>query len=784
MRFERRDDDGEKVGETLAGGRIATGKLGHLGETELRVWKRQATGGLGGSGQEDVKLLRKLDPHAATAQKGQLAVKRPEADPQLDEQAVARPRGFGQGGDQAMESRGPGQADPRRRPTFSRVPAAHRFPSFLYRFNSRRDFQIHPIKGARIRKESPLTIMTIFRNFSRSGIETVEREGWNVSLVRDDPRRVRKAGESGNMSVFDVFAGRFRWFRFRLLLALGVWTMSSRRPRTLQFAAETLEDRLLLSQTVTGMDAKGDVWVLKLEGPGALGVTKQPDANGNPQSLTSASDIQMITVAGGNPLTTRLIGRVAKLGAGSDGRVFFQNFQELGGPSEAKTSGGNGLYSVDMPNFWLGDTSPTGAPVTGSTDLARISIPDGLNTLRFGGADTTANFGAPARTSNTQFTINLGLPPYIGTSIIVNKIITSAQPATTTSLTAPSSPTQSSVVIAAVGRINLFQANEIDGNAALYQPSSRFLNQSLTGQTVGTSQGGTILLSIPNNAASVTGFIDNVRIGGNATNFSTQTNGHVSNFYVGGEANNVSLLGPGTTRNVYFGRGMDTTTINSHVIDHLEANRGAINSTVIVDRTIGRAIFGGDVVNTNVLTGYQQNLPSVFQNQTINTTALPPAQFGGGMTVLVAGNITNSVFAASTQPTQNVFGNGDLFIPMAHIKAKYVGTIDNSTATPNSPTKAFYAQSVEVQHGPIAPPHVPEPPFPAMALPRTVVGINGNDALIAPAIKAAGGTVSTPKTTSKTKSSTHKSTTSIKSTHSLKTSAVVPKGPATSIKKK
>lgn len=558
--------------------------------------------------------------------------------------------------------------------------------------------------------------------------------------------------------------------------------MSSRRPKTLHFAAETLEDRLLLSQTVTGMDSKGDVWVLKLVGPGALGVTKQPDASGNPQTLTSASDIQTITVAGGNPLTTRLIGRVAKIGSGSDGRVFFQNLQELGGPSLARTSGGNGIYSVDMPNFWLGNTSPLGASVTGSTDLARISIPDGVNTLRFGGADTTATFGAPARTASSQFTIDLGLPAYIGTSIIVNKIVTSAQPSASTNPAIPSTPIQNSVVIAAVGRINLFQANEIDGNASLYQPASRFLNTSLTGQTVGNSQGGTILVSLPNSSTAVTGFIDNVRIGGNATNFSTQTNGHVSNFYVGGEATNVSLLGPGTTRNVYFGRGMDTTTINSHIIDHLEANRGAINSTVIVDRTIGRAIFGGDVINTNVLTGYQQNLAGVFQNQRISSTTLPPAQFGGGMTVLVAGNVDNSVFAASTQPTQNVFGNNDLFIPLAHIKAKITGTIDNATATPNSPSKAFYAKSVELQHGPIAPPHVPEPPFPASALPNTVVGINGNDALIAPAIKAAGGAVAVPKTGSKSKTSTGKFPSS--STRFRKSSVAVPKGPTRVFKKK
>ena len=204
--------------------------------------------------------------------------------------------------------------------------------------------------------------MTIFRNFSRSGIVTVEKGDWDVgssvSVRAESERRTESRGESGSTFSRGVSAA---WLDFASLLALGVWTMSSRQPRTLRFAAEILEDRLLLSQTVTGMDSKGDVWVLKLVGPGALGVTKQPDANGNPQSLTSLSDIQTITVAGANPLETRLIGRVAKVGAGSDGRVFFQEFNELGGPSLATTSQGNGIYAIDMPDFWLGNTSPLGA---------------------------------------------------------------------------------------------------------------------------------------------------------------------------------------------------------------------------------------------------------------------------------------------------------------------------------------------------------------------------------------------------------------------------------------
>ena len=52
------------------------------------------------------------------------------------------------------------------------------------------------------------------------------------------------------------------------------------------------------------------------------------------------------------------------------------------------------------------------------------------------------------------------------------------------------------------------------------------------------------------------GQIGFVRIGGNATNFSTVlTNSQIANFYVGGETNNVNVLAPTSIRNLYFGRG-------------------------------------------------------------------------------------------------------------------------------------------------------------------------------------------------------------------------------------
>ena len=60
----------------------------------------------------------------------------------------------------------------------------------------------------------------------------------------------------------------------------------------------------------------------------------------------------------------------------------------------------------------------------------------------------------------------------------------------------------------------------------------------------------------------------------------------------------------------------------------------------------------------------------------------------------------------------NTFGTPtDLTFPTGRIHAKVEGTIDNSTATPDKPTQAFYAKEVSVKTGPVVPPNVPQPPF-------------------------------------------------------------------------
>ena len=254
------------------------------------------------------------------------------------------------------------------------------------------------------------------------------------------------------------------------------------------------------------------------------------------------------------------------------------------------------------------------------------------------------------------------------------------------------------------GRLNNFQANSIVGNS----------NFPTTGFRGG---GGVLVVSQTDPASGITGQIGFVRVGGNATNLGVQTNDKISNFYIGGETNNVHLLAPNGSRAIAFGKGMDTVTILSHYIDSLQANRGALNSDVTVDRAVGRITFGGDVVNTNFLSGYQQSLSTVFQSQAAPTT-MPSAQDGGAIhNLLIAGNVMNSVFAASAQPENGTFGPNDINLPHGLIKAKVGGTIDNSTATPDSPTKILYSKYVALAHGPVIPPSIPELPLPNQGKP-------------------------------------------------------------------
>src|SRR5262249_31874603 len=204
--------------------------------------------------------------------------------------------------------------------------------------------------------------------------------------------------------------------------------------------------------------------------------------------------------------------------------------------------------------------------------------------------------------------------------------------------------------------------------------------------TAGVSPGGTMIVSeggtVPPEVigGAPTGQIGDIRIGGEATNFTAlvtespvnviaaeeQLDAKISNFFIGGETNNVLLIAPSGSRNISFGLGMDNVTINSLAISSLRANRDATNSNVTVSPSIGTLLIGGAVPNTKVNVGQSQSLfadvafpgtlglsapfgafygnpPPIITNHAMNPVSglvEPFAQAGGTMQARIAGNVT------------------------------------------------------------------------------------------------------------------------------------------------
>ena len=243
------------------------------------------------------------------------------------------------------------------------------------------------------------------------------------------------------------------------------------------------------------------------------------------------------------------------------------------------------------------------------------------------------------------------------------------------------------------GRINLFQANEIDGTTGTARmelhwcrrnsPPPRPSRKPASCQAEPTWS--------PTWAEDVTtGQIGDIRIGGNATNFTAfaletdiftsplpvdpVTGPQVSNFFIGGQTDNVILVAPSGSRNVFFGQGMDNVFINTEFIQNLQANRGAVGSAVTVKRNIGNMVMGGDVINTVIQSGYDQNLSAVantqgspaggvfngeapptiinrISNAAFNQATFSPLAHGGGaIHGRIAGNVTNSIISVSVDP--------------------------------------------------------------------------------------------------------------------------------------
>ena len=544
--------------------------------------------------------------------------------------------------------------------------------------------------------------------------------------------------------------------------------MLKRKPtpsrRSLRPSPEHLEPRQLLAAgfgkptaTVSGTDPDGASWTLRLYGPGTLNVV---DANGNAftaANRTTPDLINTITVAGAITSETRLVGTVIPSASGAN-KVFFQNLVvsqtgELGNIDPGRVSFNkviqNGIGAIDMPDFWLAHTD-TAAPTTASLihtaakSAGAIDVPGGVITLRFGGVDATFTpaGGKPLNQTgqSNEFEINLGLPITTGTSVILNKVITTAQANTTSG----QPPFQDFATFLVTGRLNLFQANEIDGNTTGQGTSTSLVPTQFAGSTPssGVSAGGTYVIS--QGGSQGTGQIGTVRILGSATNFTTLVDEYplgqtpiegaldakINSFSIGGETNNVLLIAPSGSRNIAFGLGMDNVIINSLLISSLRANRDATNSTVTVSRSIGNMLIGGPVENTNVQAGYFQSLfadanfpatslfatgtgaffgtppPTITNHVTNPSTGVmePYAQNAGSIRVRIAGDLTNSVFSASVDPNPSglspsapgldsagqfeksrpnipfPFGApSNIVLPKGHINAKVEGTIDNST---------------------------------------------------------------------------------------------------------
>jgi hypothetical protein len=542
------------------------------------------------------------------------------------------------------------------------------------------------------------------------------------------------------------------------------------------------------SAQVSGTEPNGVHWTLKLYGPGSLNVV---DSAGN--AFTEANKntpdyINTITVGGAITTKTRLVGTTVPAPNG-DATVHFQNLVvpstgELGnvfqGVIDFKQQQ-NGIAAIDMPNFYMAHTDtakPSGAsPLHTTAQIAgEMNIPGGVINLRFGGVDATFTpaGGTPLNQTgqNNEFALDLGLPIVIGTSVIVNTVTSDAQ--ANSSTTAGAAPFQDMVTFLINGRLDLFQANTINGNTTSGLVPTQFLGNAVTSSTT-LSPGGTYVIS--GGGSFGTGQIGNVRIGGNATNFTTiaeeypitttpvegALDAKVSNFFIGGETNNVILMAPSGSRNVSFGLGMDNTTINSLAVQSLKVNRDATNSAVTVSRSIQNLSIGGNVENTNIQAGYLQSLfaHSVFPSTspfssgsgvffgspppTISNHRLSPstdmlepvAQNGGQINGRIAGNIVNSVISASVDPNPSglapsvvdssgqfepvskgnfPFGAPDMLVlPRGIINMKFEGTVDNSTnplvATTAPVNAAFFAKIVHIKKGPVVPPNVPYQPY-------------------------------------------------------------------------
>ncbi len=204
-----------------------------------------------------------------------------------------------------------------------------------------------------------------------------------------------------------------------------------------------------------------------------------------------------------------------------------------------------------------------------------IYIPQGVITLRFGGVDVDLH--APGRNRRSTRQRRATSSRSISACRSFREPASSSTPSTATAQansTAGSPAFQDFATFLVTGRLNLFQANEIDGNTTSGLVPTQLVNSP---SSSGNSPGGTFVIS---QGGAATGQIGDVRVGGSATNFTTfvtedpinvaaaegQLDAKISNYYIGGQTNNVLLVAPSGSRNISFGLGMDNVTISSLAI--------------------------------------------------------------------------------------------------------------------------------------------------------------------------------------------------------------------------
>ncbi len=299
-------------------------------------------------------------------------------------------------------------------------------------------------------------------------------------------------------------------------------------------------------------------------------------------------------------------------------KVFFQDLTELTSRSEI-LGAGNGLLAINMPNFWLGNTTPATSSTTPTTPVdlhprRRRHVP-----FRRRGHDAQPD--QPARQHRDERQLRgHPRPAAARRDADHRRQVDQQHPVGPASGSTTPTTIQHGVDLQRLGPARPVPGQRDPRRRRATPPaSSRRTIPARPGSAGRRSSPGPTgrprsSTRLQNLQGAVTGAIGNVRIGGNATNFSTivndatgSGNARITNFSIGGETDNVLLLAPNGSRNISFGLGMDKVDILTNVINNLQANRGALNSRVHVDRTISKVTIGGDVVNTDVETGLQQD---------------------------------------------------------------------------------------------------------------------------------------------------------------------------------